>query len=68
MSVLIVKQVGWCIMCLWYQVTPGGKAQTSGLVAGDIILSINNIATLSMKHHEAQRLIVATKVTLELVW
>ena len=50
------------------QVTPGGKAQRSGLIGGDILLNINGVSTSSMKHHEAQRLIAASKTTLDLTW
>lgn len=39
-----------------------------GLVAGDVIVGINGVTTQRMKHHEAQRLIVAAKTTLELLW
>ncbi|XP_019848782.1 PREDICTED: LIM domain-binding protein 3-like [Amphimedon queenslandica] len=48
------------------KVTPGGKAQKSGLIGGDILLNINGVSTSTMKHHEAQRLIAASKTNLDL--
>ncbi|KAL5506563.1 hypothetical protein EMCRGX_G008231 [Ephydatia muelleri] len=41
------------------KVTPGGKASTAGLVAGDYILSINSTSWEGLKHVEAQQLVVA---------
>ena len=50
------------------QVTPGGRADKAGLLNGDNILTINGVPTTRMKHHEAQRLILLSTNSVELVW
>ena len=49
------------------KVTPGGRADKAGLLNGDNILTINGVPTTRMKHHEAQRLILLSTNSVELV-
>ena len=50
------------------QVSPGGKAEKSGIVPGDIIISINGLPCKSVKHHEAQKMVITSKDKLALAW
>ncbi|XP_066934184.1 LIM domain-binding protein 3-like isoform X3 [Clytia hemisphaerica] len=48
------------------RVTPGSKASTKGILAGDSIVSINGIATSTLSHMDAQNTIKQSGSTLQL--
>ena len=56
----------WLSITLCLQVTPGGKAQKSGIKEKEFILAINNEDADNMTHHEAQQKIRFTGQTLSL--
>ncbi|CAI8048263.1 PDZ and LIM domain protein 7 [Geodia barretti] len=49
------------------KVTPGGKAERSGLIPGDYITSINNTEVQGLKHLDAKQLIINSSSTLQLL-
>ena len=53
-----------CI-CMFTQVTPGGKASKGGVKAGDFVVAINGDSTEGLLHFDAQQMVKATGMSLQ---